>query len=65
MTYKYDERIITNNVTISVLDDTIHVSPRETYIVTEIKNNKQIYCFILTTLVVIGIIVYVIFSILL
>lgn len=65
MTSKYDERIITNNVTISVLDDTIHVSPRETYIVTEIKNNKQIYCFILTTLVVIGIIVYVIFSILL
>lgn len=65
MTSKYDERIITNNVSISVLDDTIHVSPRETYIVTEIKNNKQIYCFILTTLVVIGIIVYVIFSILL
>lgn len=65
MTSKYDERIITNNVTISVLDDTIHVSPRETYIVTEIKNKKHIYCFILTTLVIIGIIVYVIFSILL
>lgn len=65
MTSKYDERIVTNNVTICVLDDSVYVLPRETYIIKEIKNKKHIYCFILTTLVIIGIIVYVIFSILL
>lgn len=65
MTSKYDERIITNNVTISVLDDTIHISPRETYIVTEIKNNKQIYCFKFISIVIIVITIYAIFRILL
>ena len=65
MTSKYDERITTNEVTISVLDDDIYVSPRETYIIKDIKDNKQLYCFIFLTFILFIIGIYVLYSVLL
>lgn len=65
MTSKYDERITTNEVTISVLDDDIYVSPRETYIIKDIKDNKQLYCFVFLTFILFIIGIYVLYSVLL
>ena len=65
MTSKYDERITTNEVTISVLDDDIYVSPRETYIIKDIKDNKQLYCFIFLTFILFIIGIYVLYYVLL
>ena len=65
MTSKYDERITTNEVTISVLDDDIYVSPRETYIIKDIKDNKQLYCFVFLTFIIFIIGIYVLYSVLL
>lgn len=64
MTSKYDERITTNEVTISVLDDDIYVSPRETYIIKDIKDNKQLYCFVFLTFILFIIGIYVLYSVL-
>ena len=65
MTSKYDERITTNEVTISVLDDDIYVSPRETYIIKDIKDNKQLYCFVFLTFILFIIGIYVLYNVLL
>ena len=65
MTSKYDERITTNEVTISVLDDDIYVSPRETYIIKDIKDNKQLYCFVFLPFILFIIGIYVLYSVLL
>ena len=65
MTSKYDERITTNEVTISVLDDDIYVSPRETYIIKDIKDNKQLYCFVFLTFILFIIGIYVLYYVLL
>lgn len=64
MTSKYDERIATSEVTISVLDDDIYVSPRETYIIKDIKDNKQLYCFVFLTFILFIIGIYVLYSVL-